>query len=401
MRSFLSRFFWPFVLPVLSVLAGCRLQRMAGELSQEWQELVLLAPYAIVLAGLLLSLRFNRSCAFFCLLIVGVIYTALGPMLPSKGEALFIRTLFAALCTVVPLNLVVLCLMPERGILTSQGFLRFAFILAQAAILSFALMAGSDRFLPLLPSGFKIPAYAHAVMAFCTMVMVTKLVFRPSAIDSGVLGALLVLAIASNRIHDPFAFPVHAGMAGIAIAFSIIQRSHDMAYRDELTKLPGRRALEEALMELGRCYVIAMVDVDHFKRFNDRYGHSAGDDVLRLVASRIRGTGGGGRAYRYGGEEFAIIFRRRTIKGVLPYLEDLRQTISGYRLTIRRADRPRGRRKGRRLRSKDVEHQGLSITVSIGVAERNDRYGTPDEVLDAADKALYRAKRKGRNRVSR
>jgi len=401
MRSFLSRFFWPFVLPVLSVLAGCRLQRMAGELSQEWQELVLLAPYAIVLAGLLLSLRFNRSCAFFCLLIVGVIYTALGPMLPSKGEALFIRTLFAALCTVVPLNLVVLCLMPERGILTSQGFLRFAFILAQAAILSFALMARSDRFLPLLPGGFKIPAYAHVVMAFCTMVMVAKLVFRPSAIDSGVLGALLVLAITANRIGEPFVLPVHAGMAGIAIAFSIIQRSHDMAYRDELTKLPGRRALEEALMELGRCYVIAMVDVDHFKRFNDRYGHSAGDDVLRLVASRIRGTGGGGRAYRYGGEEFAVIFRRRTIKGVLPYLEDLRQTISGYRLTIRGAGRPRGRRKGRRLRSKDVEHQGLSITVSIGVAERNDRYGTPDEVLDAADKALYRAKRKGRNRVSR
>lgn len=401
MRSLFSRFFWPFVLPVLAVLVGCWLQPRADGWPQKWQELVLLAPYAIILAGLMLSLRFNRSCAFFCLLIVGVIYTALGPMLPSKGEGLFVRTLFAALCAVVPLNLVALCLMRERGVLTAQGFLRFAFILAQAAVLSFALTAGSDRFLPLLPGGFKVLPYAHAVMAFCAIVMVTKLVLRPSAIDSGVLSALLVLAVAANRIHEPFAFPVHASMAGIAITLSIIQRSHDMAYRDELTRLPGRRALEEVLMELGRCYVIAMVDVDHFKRFNDRHGHSVGDDVLRLVASRMRGRRGGGRAYRYGGEEFAVVFRRRTLKDVLPDLERLRESIANYRLTIRGGSRPRGIRKGRKLRAKDSARRGVSVTVSIGVAERNDRYRTPDEVLKAADKALYRAKRKGRNRVSR
>ncbi len=401
MRSYLSRFVWPFVLPVLAVLAGCWLQTRACGLSQEWQEVVLLAPYAIILAGLLLSLRFNRSCAFFCLLIVGIIYTALGPMLPSKGEDLFIRTLFIALCTVVPLNLVVFCLMPERGILTPQGFVRFSFILAQAAIIAFALTARSDRFLPLLPSGFVVPPYAYAVMSFCAVVMVAKLVFRPSAIDSGVLSALLVLAIAACRIREPLALAAHAGMAGLAIAFSIIQRSHDMAYRDELTRLPGRRALEEALMELGRCYVIAMVDVDHFKRFNDRYGHSVGDDVLRLVAARMRHTGGGGRAYRYGGEEFAIVFRRRTIKDVLPYLEDLRQTISDYRLTIRGSSRPRRKSRGRKLRARSRGRGGVSVTVSIGVAERNDRYGTPEDVLKAADKALYRAKRKGRNRVCR
>src|SRR5216110_3061433 len=159
----------------------------------------------------------------------------------------------------------------------------------------------------------------------------------------------------------------------------------------------GRRALNEALPRLSGQFTVAMVDVDHFKRFNDTYGHDAGDHALRLVAARLAQAAGGGTAYRYGGEEFALVFPGKGAEECLPHLEELRETVETSRFTMRRRFRPRAKvkvDKGRKTRLQ------ITITVSIGVAERNHRNTSPDQVVLAADKALYRAKEAGRNRVS-
>src|SRR5437660_11210609 len=111
-----------------------------------------------------------------------------------------------------------------------------------------------------------------------------------------------------------------------------------MAYHDELTQLPSRRALNEALLKMDDTYTIAMVDIDHFKQFNDKYGHDTGDQVLRLVASKLARVSGGGEAYRCGGEEFAIIFPEKTTAGVLGHLEKLRATVETSLLQVRAAD---------------------------------------------------------------
>jgi diguanylate cyclase (GGDEF)-like protein len=172
-----------------------------------------------------------------------------------------------------------------------------------------------------------------------------------------------------------------------------------MAFRDELTGLPGRRALNEGLLGLDGIYSIAMLDVDHFKRFNDTWGHEVGDQALKLVASRLRRVGGGGIAYRYGGEEFTIVFPGLHLPAALGHLERLRRDIEGYKFEIRS-------RKTRRARDKGVQHPAddpsrwVSVEVSIGAAHRNGRLGTPAAVMSAADQALYRAKQSGRNRVS-
>ena len=169
-----------------------------------------------------------------------------------------------------------------------------------------------------------------------------------------------------------------------------------MAYRDGLTELPGRRALNEALPRLSGQFTVAMVDVDHFKRFNDTYGHDAGDHVLRLVAARLAQAPGGGTAYRYGGEEFALVFPGKGAEECLPHLEELRETVETSRFTMRRRFRPRNKAKAQKGKPKAA----ITITVSIGVAERNHRHASPDQVVQAADKALYRAKEAGRNRVA-
>ena len=89
----------------------------------------------------------------------------------------------------------------------------------------------------------------------------------------------------------------------------MIENSYLLAYHDELTTLPSRRAFNDAMMRLQPPYSIAVVDIDHFKKFNDTYGHDTGDvQVLRLVASKLSLVTGGGNAYRCGGEEFTILF---------------------------------------------------------------------------------------------
>lgn len=86
-----------------------------------------------------------------------------------------------------------------------------------------------------------------------------------------------------------------------------------MAYQDELTSLPGRRALKEYLLKLGSEYTIAMFDIDHFKKFNDTHGHDVGDQVLRMVASKLATVSGRGKSFRYGGEEFTLVFSEKSL----------------------------------------------------------------------------------------
>jgi len=183
----------------------------------------------------------------------------------------------------------------------------------------------------------------------------------------------------------------------LALLASVIEDSYRLAYHDELTGLPGRRALREAMTSLSEPFAIAMADIDHFKRFNDRYGHDAGDQVLRMVADELARVGGSGRAFRYGGEEFTILFPGRTAAGVRDELERIRRTVEERRFALRSPDRPRTRpEKPKRSPSPP---RRVTVAVSVGVADANSRRRTADAVLRAADRALYRAKHAGRNRV--
>jgi diguanylate cyclase (GGDEF)-like protein len=247
--------------------------------------------------------------------------------------------------------------------------------------------------------------------------------------------------------------------AGLILVSSIIENSYFLAYHDELTTLPARRAFNEAVLRLEDSYAVAVVDIDHFKKFNDTYGHETGDQVLRLVSAKLASVTGGGRAYRVGGEEFAIVFPGKSVKEVQPHLELLRSVIEVSQFHVRggherrrsgaplpssrhpddkgergqspaarsneaarqnvidqnlglrerrnvdrRADTRRPRPAKRRspptsISSADPGDAPLSVTVSIGVAQPDAKALAPEQVIQAADKALYRAKQAGRNRV--
>jgi diguanylate cyclase (GGDEF)-like protein len=188
--------------------------------------------------------------------------------------------------------------------------------------------------------------------------------------------------------------------ATLIVLVSVLETVFKHAYRDGLTDLPARRRLDDTLRSLGRRYAIAMLDVDHFKRFNDRYGHATGDEVLKMIAARA-GRIRGGRPFRYGGEEFAVVFTGRAAERAEAAMEAFRRDLARTPFVIRKPPRPARTRKGPSVRNRTMgSRQKARVTVSIGLAAADRRRKAAD-VLKAADKALYRAKRSGRNRLCR
>jgi diguanylate cyclase (GGDEF)-like protein len=243
------------------------------------------------------------------------------------------------------------------------------------------------------------------------VLLIRFLLFR-KPVESGLLWALAASGVALRMGGAGRVPSAYFATAAFILAVSMVETSYLLAYHDELTGLPSRRAFHEALLRLEAPYSIAMVDIDHFKRCNDTYGHDTGDQVLQMVASKLGRVSGGGRAYRCGGEEFAVVFPGKGTKEVLDPLEQLRVSIEGSSFRLRGQDRRQeARGPDRRLRARaqtghairqlarEAAATELSVTASIGVASANGQSSSADEVVKAADKALYRAKAGGRNRV--
>jgi len=151
-----------------------------------------------------------------------------------------------------------------------------------------------------------------------------------------------------------------------------------------------------------------MPDIDRFKKFNDIHGHDIGDQVLQMVAAKIARIGGGGKPFRYGGEEFTIVFPGKTPEQARQQLEALRAEIENYRMVVRRDQRSKqsqsATKSGRLGRAQqgtpNPRQQTLSVTISIGYATRDPVLKHPEAVIKAADQALYRARKNGRNCIS-
>ena len=184
---------------------------------------------------------------------------------------------------------------------------------------------------------------------------------------------------------------------GLMLVVAVLESSYFMAFRDELTGLPSRRALNEYLQRSGSRYTVAMVDVDHFKKVNDTHGHDVGDQVLKMVAARMTRIEGGGKAFRYGGEEFTVVFPGRDCEDSVPYLETLREDIAAAAFTLRGPDRPG--KKPKTVKKTQKGRKKLQVTVSIGAVGTNGQKCAAEALLKAADQCLYRAKQGGRNKV--
>ena len=300
----------------------------------------------------------------------------------------------------LPLNLAIFGLLKEWHVGSFPGLVRLAvFVLQGVAVLGLArdtpaTLAWSRSPLIEGSTGWQLPQPALACFLSAFIVLAVLVAKRRTPIEAGLLGASIASFAAFELANDGSV--LFAG-AGLILVLSQIESAFTFAFEDGLTGLPARRALEQRMSQLGRRYAIAMIDIDHFKRLNDRHGHDVGDQVLRMVGSRLRRVKGGGTAYRYGGEEFTVIFPGKSAKDVEPHLEDLRRAIGEHPFAVRGPARPKRKPKTKRPSS---QGKRLKVTVSLGVADRNAKRPQPEQVMKAADRALYRSKKNGRNRLT-
>jgi diguanylate cyclase (GGDEF)-like protein len=388
--------------------------------------LVAYSFYGACVAGGLLAWRFHSSRIFSALLVLllarqAILYFSLARLV-GRGPG---STALAAVGLLLPLDFVLLSLWKEKGFAFSRLAPAAVFLFVESVMVAVLCrpepLAAAQRALhhPLLAPA-PLPFATQLSFAAAAVVLLIRYLLFHKPSESGLLWALAA-SFLGLRFGGVGRIPTaYFAVAGFILATAVVETSYLLAYHDELTALPSRRAFHDALLRLEPPYSIAMVDIDHFKRCNDAYGHDAGDQVLRLVASRLARVSGGGQAYRCGGEEFAILFPGKTTIDVVDHLENLRAEIAASRLRLRgperrqeirgpdrRKPRSRGRtqtgriqtgRAIRRLPQVSTSTE-LSVTASMGVATARWETTSAEEVIQAADKALYRAKAAGRNRI--
>ncbi len=411
------------MLPFLLIGLAYLFYKKTDAMSQPQLDIVKYAPYAILLIGAVISWKFNRSREFFILIVLGLSLAAITflPGVTGQGDLgdsppMKKSDIYSLISLAIPLNIGLFSFFKERGIWSLWGGLRMGILLLQVLLAYWLIRPEQSKWLGLMEQEF-LPVNLHSVtpisqaalilfLAAGIILILRQIRYKTSQEISfiGVLGAVIMVLHQGNA--NIMMYPVFFAASGIILITSIIQDSYSMAFSDELTGLPSRRALKQDMMKLGMNYAMAMLDIDHFKKFNDTYGHDTGDEVLKLVASIIKDVTGGGKAYRYGGEEFTVLFPGKSIPEVFPHLEQLREKVSKRAFTLRKPGNRRRKStkrkaRGRSTRSRSATQKQIYITISIGVSQRSDKHKTPDTVMKSADTALYRAKKKGRNCVSK
>ncbi|MBU0900626.1 MAG: GGDEF domain-containing protein [Gammaproteobacteria bacterium] len=412
----MSRFsavrFGHFLPSLLLLLGGFLLARLAG-LNEFLTSLFNVLPTLLLLLGGAFCLAYGRQREVFLLLTLYLGYFLLDTQVDHFREVGQVRSdaaLIFHLCSLLlPLLYGLYAAWQERTHLLQDLIARAAVLFAVGAVAVGMAQRFPEALLHLL-SRVRWPALqvewpalvqlAYPVFLLGLIALLVQYLRAPRPLHAAqLLGLCGVLWVLPNIFILPNALNVMSSLIMLMLIAAVAHEAYQMAFRDELTGLPGRRALNERLQRLGRSYVIAMADVDHFKKFNDTYGHDVGDQVLRLVARQLSKIGGGGKAYRYGGEEFTLVFPGKTLEECLPHLEVVRQAIAAYRIQLRDPHtRPQDDTQGRARRAGSVASH-VSVTVSMGVAERGLERRNPEEVLKAADQALYSAKSAGRNCV--
>lgn len=401
-------------LPSLALLIAGLAAAYVRDLSVFFTSLFNVLPTLVLLLGGAYCVVYKRQRELFLMITVYIAYFLLDTQTDYYRDNGKVRedaaVVFHLCCLLLPVMFGLFAAWEERTHLLQDLVARLAVLVAVGSVAlgleqsfpqSLLAWLADIRWPSLHGEWMSLIQLSYVTFLIAFVVLIVQYVRKPRPLHAAQLVGLLGLFWALPKTFIlPFTLNIMCSQVMLMIAAAVAHEAYQMAFRDELTGLPGRRALNERMQRLGRNYVLAMSDVDHFKKFNDTHGHDVGDQVLRLVASKLsKITNGGGRAYRYGGEEFAIVFAGKTLDECMPHLEVIRETIANYAIHLRNQDnRPQDDLQGRQRRAGSPASV-VSVTVSIGVAERQAEHRNPDEVLKAADQALYAAKGAGRNCV--
>lgn len=401
----------PFVLFVGSFIVLSDYQQ-----AMAWGDSTLLriVPYVVLILCFLLGILFTQTkISFVCILLAEVLFLVDGCFFVGfdnvRGDIVVLLSVIY-----VPVISALFFRLHERGAFTLHGGGRFLIIFSTIAVIWAVPLFRATVILdvPIVVRVFRplseqvhVPVIGFLVLVLCAPVLLVRNERESPALGPMMFVSLLFVLSALN-FRSSFwhveqgsrtVLLVFMSGAGITLMTAIIESAWRNANIDELTQLPGRRLLKHRMAQMRSNYAIAVADIDHFKKINDRYGHDTGDQVLRFIAELMRKSGVG-CVYRYGGEEFVVACRCNDVEETLGKLDDLRSAIYSRKFSIRGRGRPRKKPDVDEVKAPVVRKE-IRVSISIGVARDSDRYSSPQAVLEAADKALYKAKKAGRNRV--
>lgn len=341
--------------------------------------------YAISALILWVSWHFNRNRFIFIIIPLLLIHIGFGYLSPKMATDLFLYS-----SMLYPLHILIFLSLKERGLFSIWGILKIAFFVVELAVVLYFVIYQNVDFIALLKmklfalSFYPLEDLCMAVAIFVVFVIGILVMFNKYILyNSSFLVIAVTFYMGLYFIKTPHANELSLLAIGVIIFILLIRESYRLAFYDELTALPGRRALVEDMAKLGMKYSLAMIDIDHFKKFNDTYGHDTGDEVLKMVASKLANIGGGGKAYRYGGEEFVLLFPSREVDESYTHTDILRDTIAKSPFKVRNKQ----------------TSKTIYINISSGIVQKSSKDKDPFAVMKRADDALYKAKKAGRNQV--
>jgi len=397
----MRKFIYPFLLPngLLCVIIGLALSRES--LPAQFFPFLQMAPFVIAVIGLLLGWRFNRTRLVYAIILLVAIDLYI-VYFPDETRS---QMVYGSVVLLAPLNLLLISCFRERGIFNLVALVRLPILLFPLIACGWLIYSMTTRISPLLSYQFlDVPQFQTLplsqplllVNVLVLLLFAIRFLFNPAALESSFFWAQGLL-FSGFCGQEGESLRLYLAGAGLILLIGTLETSHALAYRDELTGLSSRRGFNEALARLGRRYTLAILDIDHFKKVNDTYGHDVGDQVLKMVADKLS-TVGCGKVFRYGGEEFAVILPRKKLKEALQKLERMRLAVEDARFILRGEKRPKKKLKNQPQNS-NKQGNVLKVTISIGVAERTAHHESVSDVMKSADQALYRAKKAGRNQI--
>ena len=384
---------------ISSVFAGLH---YFPEIWFQWIPLIdTLLPIVLIITAVLAA-YFNHSRITLLSVLFLVLYAAKtidstsAQWLIKNQDWLFLQNIFLLCC---------FSFLKDRGLISIHGLYRIVIILLISTLV-FGWQSFNHWVMEMTAQQqlrsyqFIAPWLSYLFIKIPLFITLALLCWKSVRQASSFSAALLITGLFFTANHYHFLnidWKISYFVFSLYYLLVVIVESYFLAYHDDLTGLPSRRALNQLTLSLGRKYCVAMLDIDHFKKFNDTYGHDVGDQVLKLVSEKISAVTNGGKAFRYGGEEFTIVFPRKDISQIMAALESVRQSIANYDVAIRAPVRST---KKSRSADKKRGHKIVRVTISIGVASRRSKENF-NEALKRSDQALYRAKKSGRNKVSK
>lgn len=365
-------------------------------------------PFVVLAFGLFFGWYLSSSRLILSLIVLSLADRGLALLPPADqhGESTH-YVMFSALALLLPLNLMALSIMKEEAMSTWRGALRLPLVLIQPVLVLWLARPGQAWIAhslqqPLVPvfktSWTALPQLALMAFAGAVLLIGIRFALNRNPFDSGIFWSVITSFVAVQGFHHGWMPTNFFSAAGLILFVALLLDSHRETYRDELTGIPGKLAYDQTVAGLGSKYVLAVVGIDQLKQYGNQHGKSVSEQMLRLIAPRIMAAAGGGKVHRLAGEEFTVVFPRKSATETLADLEAIRKAVEESDLYLWGRDRVWERAATARTKSRDV---ALPATVSIGVAESGGARSSLGSVTKAAYRALYEAKGEGGNRITR